>query len=1000
MLAKGWSAASLLSILTLVASACGDGRDFGREGAGATGGKAGSSPQAGKGGSGTSAGSSGRGGSGDPASGGAGTGNPGTGGIAGADGGTAGADGGTAGIAGNPEIDGGDSGVGGSTSGRGGNGNAGGPQDGGAGGAPPDPREPCEAEDEGEIRCAGNAERGRLRCDGEFWQEYDECDATERCDTRAESEAACAPVVNGCADKAPGDGACAGLEHFECGPDLVTAENAGSCESFCVELEDGTAECSACEDGQFSPDGTPEGCTDWSTCAEGQYVSSAATATTDRQCTDCDEGSYSATANALSCTEWKTCEAGTSVTEDGTPTSDRECTSCASGTYSATTNATSCSTWATCPTGTFVSEDGTPSQNRECSACASGSYSTTQNAASCTTWSNCAAGTFVATTGSTTTNRTCSACASGTYSSTQNAASCSTWATCAMGTFVSEDGTPSQNRECSACASGSYSTTQNATSCSSWSNCATGTFVATAGSTTTNRTCSACASGTYSSTQNAASCSTWATCAAGTFASTAGTASQNRVCSSCASGSYSTTQNATSCTSWTNCAAGTFVSTAGTTTTNRACSACSAGTFSASQNASSCGPWTTCTWQMGGTATAGTPSSNTVCNAANPYRQLGTVNADFGSSVAVDGAGNVFLIGDVGADFISPNPTGDAAFIRKYDVNGDVVWTRQFSATSAGTIAFGVTADSAGNSYVTGYTGGVLDGSSAGAVDAFVRKYDSAGNVSWTRQFGTDTSDYGRSVSVDSSGNVYVAGQTGGTFSGATSAGNNDAYVRKYNSSGTAQWTRQWGTSGSDTANAVIANGSGSVYVASTVAGDGELRTLNPSTGADAWAAPGTISTTGGEEARGLAVSGNGESFVAGYTGGDLAGVSAGGGADVYVRKYNATGGVVWTRQFGTTASEYGAALVVDGSGNVYVAGYTNGAITGTNAGGSDAFVRKYGPTGSVLWTQQFGGSANDETDGLAADGSENLYIAGSTFGALGATGFGSWDAFVRQVVP
>jgi hypothetical protein len=403
---------------------------------------------------------------------------------------------------------------------------------------------------------------------------------------------------------------------------------------------------------------------------------------------------------------------------------------------------------------------------------------------------------------------------------------------------------------------------------------------------------------------------------------------------------------------------------------------------------------------MGGTATAGTASSNAVCGTASPYRQVGTANADFGSGVAVDGSGNVFLVGDVGADFIEANPTGDAGFIRKYDLNGNTVWTRQITASGGGAIAFGVATDSSGNSYVTGYTIGVLDGTNAGGVDAFVRKYDSAGNVTWTRQFGTSGSEWGYSVAVDSSGNVYVSGATSGAFPSNTSAGNNDSFVRKLNSSGTAQWTRQWGTTAADRATGVRVNGSGSVYVISDIGGDGELRTLSPSTGADVWASPGTIVTTGGDDARGVAVSSNGESVVTGYTGGDLAGTSAGGGADVYVRKYGATGSVVWTRQFGTSASEYGTAVVVDGSGNVYVSGYTNGAITGTNAGGSDAFVRKYNSSGTVQWTQQFGGPNNDETDGLAADGSENLYIAGSTFGALAPVGFGSWDAYVRQIVP
>ena len=104
--------------------------------------------------------------------------------------------------------------------------------------------------------------------------------------------------------------------------------------------------------------------------------------------------------------------------------------------------------------------------------------------------------------------------------------------------------------------------------------------------------------------------------------------------------------------------------------------------------------------------------------------------------------------------------------------------------------ANGVATDSSGNVYVTGGTKGGLDGNtSAGNTDLFVIKYNSSGTRQWTKQLGTDDSDWAQGVATDSSGNVYVTGRTQGGLDGNTSAGewSWDIFVVKYNSSGTKQ---------------------------------------------------------------------------------------------------------------------------------------------------------------------------------------------------------------------
>ncbi|MDA2914238.1 hypothetical protein MYX77_09840 [Acidobacteriia bacterium AH_259_A11_L15] len=145
-----------------------------------------------------------------------------------------------------------------------------------------------------------------------------------------------------------------------------------------------------------------------------------------------------------------------------------------------------------------------------------------------------------------------------------------------------------------------------------------------------------------------------------------------------------------------------------------------------------------------------------------------------------------------------------------------IEWTRQFGSSSFDR-AHGISVDASGI-YVAGITGGTLPGqTSAGFSDAFVRKYDANGNEVWTRQFGSSSTDFALGISVDASG-IYVAGLTDRALPGQTSAGFTDAFVRKYDANGNEVWTRQFGSSSNDVARGISVDASG-VYVAGRVGG-------------------------------------------------------------------------------------------------------------------------------------------------------------------------------------
>src|SRR5262249_29186061 len=155
------------------------------------------------------------------------------------------------------------------------------------------------------------------------------------------------------------------------------------------------------------------------------------------------------------------------------------------------------------------------------------------------------------------------------------------------------------------------------------------------------------------------------------------------------------------------------------------------------------------------------------------------------------------------------NAGSSDAFVRKYDSSGNVLWTTQFG-TSSFDQAIGLALDASANVYVTGFVVGALPGqTSAGATDAFVRAYDSSGNILWPGEFGTASWDPGQGIAVDTTG-VYGTGWASGALPGKPFAGITDPFVEKYDLNGNLLGPRQFGTSAQDQPTAVAADGAGS----------------------------------------------------------------------------------------------------------------------------------------------------------------------------------------------
>ncbi len=199
-----------------------------------------------------------------------------------------------------------------------------------------------------------------------------------------------------------------------------------------------------------------------------------------------------------------------------------------------------------------------------------------------------------------------------------------------------------------------------------------------------------------------------------------------------------------------------------------------------------------------------------------------TSKSDGCEGVSVDSSGNVYCGGYTSGSLGETNGGTADIFMTKLDSSGTVMWIKQLggATTIPGGVPSGgegcnsVAVDNSGYVYCGGTSTGNLGEVQGGSGDAVVGKFSSSsGALQWVTQLGAttvvpggDTSrqDNCNSVAVDSSGNVYCGGFTGGAL-GETNGGGFDAFVMKVNSSGVLQWVTQLGATtvvpGGDTSN-------------------------------------------------------------------------------------------------------------------------------------------------------------------------------------------------------
>ncbi|HEX2925569.1 MAG TPA: SBBP repeat-containing protein [Ruminiclostridium sp.] len=436
---------------------------------------------------------------------------------------------------------------------------------------------------------------------------------------------------------------------------------------------------------------------------------------------------------------------------------------------------------------------------------------------------------------------------------------------------------------------------------------------------------------------------------------------------------------------------------------------------------------------------------------------LGGGSEDNAGGSTVDASGCVYVTGYTSSgNFPLQNPVqsslngGYDTFVTKLDATGSTIIYSTYLGGNGYDYGESIAIDSSGNAYVTGNTNSAnfpvqnpIQSANAGGYDAFITKLNSTGSaIIYSTYFGGNNNDYGNSIKVDASGNIYLIGETLSTnfpLQGpvqSSNAGGYDAFVTKLNNTGSAiVYSTYLGGSGNDYGKGIAVDSSGNAYImgdtrstdfpvqnpiqsANAGIDDVYVAKINPTGSALIYSTylGGTNSDYGG----GFAIDSSGCAYVMGDTLStnfpvkNAIQTSNAGNKDIYITKLNAAGSdIVYSTYLGGSGNDYGKGIAVDSGGSAYIAGDTRStdfplknAVQSVNGGNSDAFVVKLNALGSaIVYSTYMGGSSDDYVNGTAIDLSGSVYVSGVTsstnfpvLNPLRSSLAGPTDAFVFKI--
>ena len=354
---------------------------------------------------------------------------------------------------------------------------------------------------------------------------------------------------------------------------------------------------------------------------------------------------------------------------------------------------------------------------------------------------------------------------------------------------------------------------------------------------------------------------------------------------------------------------------------------------------------------------------------------LGGDHRDRGFGIAIDGSDNAWVTGDTAStDFASGgfdttlNGSYDG-FVAKINADGTLAWSSYLGGSSAES-SLKVAIDGQGNAWVTGITGssdlasGGFDTTYHGSGDNFVAKINADGALAWVSYLGGSAREWEPEIAIDGAGNAWVTGTTESTdlatggFDTSYNGGVRDGFVAKINADGTLAWSSYLGGNGEDACTAIAIDASGNAWLtgltmSSDFANGGFDTTLDGlsdafvakinANGTLGWSSYLYLGSTGTDIGSAIAVDGSGDAWVLGGHGS--------------LAKINANRTLAWSRSDGEDRTYRSCnGIAIDDNDNAWITGADSVPDMPPNASSSDAFVGRISATGTWTWLAYIGG--------------------------------------------
>ncbi len=346
---------------------------------------------------------------------------------------------------------------------------------------------------------------------------------------------------------------------------------------------------------------------------------------------------------------------------------------------------------------------------------------------------------------------------------------------------------------------------------------------------------------------------------------------------------------------------------------------------------------------------------------------------EVGTSVTYDAAGNLYAIGyfsgtvdfDPGPGIFNMSAMGPShnVYILKLNADGEFVWARKFSGYSDSR-PWDLILDSIGNVYITGQYYNTTDFDPSindfvmtpvGVEDIFITKLDPSGNFMWAKSIGGSANDVGRSIAMDSNGNLIITGVFQGNnidFDPGPGANlissvsfSSDVFVLKLTPQGNFIWAKTLGGNGSEEVGSMVLDNSNNIYIGGSFQ---NTMDFDPGVGVSNLTAS---------------------------------------GRDAFLLKLDSVGTFVWAGQMGGTGTDQALGLTRAQSGQLYVSGRFEatadldpgiGVSNWSSQGVADAFVCRITDNGTLTWVKTFGSTGTDLVRSVYYDETnERIFLAG-----------------------